>query len=155
MTAKLARSRAGTAQACSSMLGVAVRRPRSSAVVRSAMLYPRSRCDARRRDPDRLAARRAALLPRRPRRLRLLVLLGLRPADAARGPLVHGATSWKDYFRVNTDHKVIGIQYVCTSFFFLFVGGLLAMLMRAELAAPGMQFVDANTSTGSSASTPR
>ncbi|MEO8687001.1 MAG: cytochrome c oxidase subunit I, partial [Solirubrobacteraceae bacterium] len=24
----------------------------------------------------------------------------------------HGATSWKDYFRVNTDHKVIGIQYV-------------------------------------------
>ena len=37
----------------------------------------------------------------------------------------------------NTDHKVIGIQYVVTSFFFLFVGGLLAMLMRAELAAPG------------------
>jgi cytochrome c oxidase subunit 1 len=22
----------------------------------------------------------------------------------------HGATSWKDYFRVNTDHKVIGLQ---------------------------------------------
>ena len=60
----------------------------------------------------------------------------------------HGATSWKDYFRVNTDHKVIGIQYVVTSFFFLFVGGLLAMLMRAELAAPGRQFVDANTYNG-------
>jgi cytochrome c oxidase subunit 1 len=60
----------------------------------------------------------------------------------------HGATSWKDYFRVNTDHKVIGIQYVVTSFFFLFVGGLLAMLMRAELAAPGRQFVDANTFNG-------
>src|SRR3712207_261164 len=26
----------------------------------------------------------------------------------------HGATSWKDYFRVNTDHKVIGIQYTVT-----------------------------------------
>ncbi|MDX6640673.1 MAG: cytochrome c oxidase subunit, partial [Solirubrobacteraceae bacterium] len=38
----------------------------------------------------------------------------------------HGARSWKDYFRVNTDHKVIGTQYVVTSFFFLFVGGLLA-----------------------------
>jgi cytochrome c oxidase subunit I len=60
----------------------------------------------------------------------------------------HGAYSWKDYFRPNTDHKVIGVQYVVTSFFFLFVGGLLAMLMRAELAAPGRQFVDANTFNG-------
>jgi cytochrome c oxidase subunit 1 len=60
----------------------------------------------------------------------------------------HGAYSWKDYFRPNTDHKVIGIQYVVTSFFFLFVGGLMAMLMRAELAAPGRQFVDANTFNG-------
>src|SRR5215831_7618507 len=53
----------------------------------------------------------------------------------------HGAYTWRDYFRVNTDHKVIGIQYTVTSFFFLLVGGLLAMLMRAELAQPGMQFV--------------
>ena len=36
---------------------------------------------------------------------------------------------------------MIGIQYIVTSFFFLLVGGLLAMLMRAELAQPGMQFV--------------
>jgi cytochrome c oxidase subunit 1 len=42
---------------------------------------------------------------------------------------------------VNTDHKVIGIQYVVTSFFFLLVGGMLAMLIRAELAQPGMQFL--------------
>jgi cytochrome c oxidase subunit I len=60
----------------------------------------------------------------------------------------HGAHSWRDYFRVNTDHKVIGVQYTVTSFFFLFVGGLMAMLMRAELAAPGRQFVDANTFNG-------
>ncbi len=60
----------------------------------------------------------------------------------------HGATSWKDYFRINTDHKVIGIQYTVTSFFFLLVGGLLAMLMRIELAQPGAQFVDANTYNG-------
>jgi cytochrome c oxidase subunit 1 len=60
----------------------------------------------------------------------------------------HGAYSWRDYFRPNTDHKVIGIQYVVTSFFFMFVGGLMAMLMRAELAAPGRQFVDANTYNG-------
>jgi cytochrome c oxidase subunit 1 len=60
----------------------------------------------------------------------------------------HGAYSWKDYFKVNTDHKVIGTQYVVTSFFFLFVGGLIAMLMRAELAQPGRQFVDAETFNG-------
>ena len=39
----------------------------------------------------------------------------------------HGAHTWRDYFKVNTDHKVIGIQYVVTSFFFMLVGGLLAM----------------------------
>ena len=48
----------------------------------------------------------------------------------------HGAYSWKDYFRVNTDHKVIGIQYVTTTIFFFLAGGLLAMLVRAELARP-------------------
>jgi cytochrome c oxidase subunit 1 len=53
----------------------------------------------------------------------------------------HGAYTWRDYFKVNTDHKVIGIQYVVTSFFFLLVGGLLAMMIRVQLAKPGMNFV--------------
>ena len=43
---------------------------------------------------------------------------------------------------------MIGIQYVVTSFFFMLVGGLLAMLVRAELAAPGSQFVDSNAYNG-------
>ena len=60
----------------------------------------------------------------------------------------HGATSWKDYFRVNTDHKVIGIQYIVTTFFFFILGGLMAMVIRAELAQPGTQFVDPNTYNG-------
>src|SRR5918911_4868529 len=60
----------------------------------------------------------------------------------------HGARGWRDYFRVNTDHKVIGIQYICTTFFFFIAAGLMAMLMRAELAAPGEQFVDPNTFNG-------
>jgi cytochrome c oxidase subunit 1 len=60
----------------------------------------------------------------------------------------HGARRWQDYFRVNTDHKVIGIQYIVTTFFFFVAAGLMAMLMRAELAAPGRQFVDANTFNG-------
>ncbi|MGI8559236.1 MAG: cytochrome c oxidase subunit I [Solirubrobacteraceae bacterium] len=60
----------------------------------------------------------------------------------------HGAKTWKDYFRVNTDHKVIGIQYTVHSFVYLLIGGLFAMLVRAELAQPGAKFVDANTYNG-------
>ncbi|MFM9078021.1 MAG: cbb3-type cytochrome c oxidase subunit I [Solirubrobacterales bacterium] len=60
----------------------------------------------------------------------------------------HGATRWQDYFTFNTDHKVIGIQYIVTTFFFFFVGGLLAMLIRAELAQPGTQIVDPNVYNG-------
>ncbi len=60
----------------------------------------------------------------------------------------HGAKSWRDYFRVNTDHKVIGVQYLVTTIFFFVAAGLLAMILRAELARPGMQFVDNQTFNG-------
>ncbi len=54
------------------------------------------------------------------------------------------ATSWKwyDYFTFNVDHKVIGIQYLVTSFFFYLVGGLMAMAMRTELATPNPDMLD-------------
>ena len=97
----------------------------------------------------RRPGRRAVRLPDRDRLLRLLVPLGLR--RARRSPRTTPATAptrWQDYFRVNTDHKVIGIQYICTTFFFFMAGGLMAMLMRAELAQPGTQFVDPNTFNG-------
>jgi cytochrome c oxidase subunit I len=60
----------------------------------------------------------------------------------------HGARSWRDYFRVNTDHKVIGIQYTVTAFFFFLVAGGLAEVMRVELAQPGQQVVDSNAFNG-------
>jgi cytochrome c oxidase subunit 1 len=60
----------------------------------------------------------------------------------------HGARSWRDYFRVNTDHKVIGVQYLVTTIFFFLAGGMLAMFVRAELARPGMQFFDNQTYNG-------
>ncbi|MFZ0342314.1 MAG: cytochrome c oxidase subunit I, partial [Gaiellaceae bacterium] len=60
----------------------------------------------------------------------------------------HGAKSWRDYFRVNTDHKVIGVQYLVTTMFFFLAGGMLAMLIRAELAKPGIQYVDQQTYNG-------
>jgi cytochrome c oxidase subunit 1 len=40
-----------------------------------------------------------------------------------------------------TDHKLIGRMYMVTSFFFFMFGGVLALIMRAELARPGMQFL--------------
>ena len=40
-----------------------------------------------------------------------------------------------------TDHKKIGIMYLINSFVFFFIGGVLAMLVRLELAIPGLQFV--------------
>src|SRR5437773_796555 len=57
----------------------------------------------------------------------------------------HGAKSWKDYFRINPDHKVIGIQYLVTVVFFFVVAGFLALLFRAELAHPGDQYFNPQT----------
>lgn len=48
---------------------------------------------------------------------------------------------WKDYFGFSTDHKVIGIQYLVTAFFFYLIGGFLATLIRTELATPESDLV--------------
>jgi len=40
-----------------------------------------------------------------------------------------------------TDCKTVGLMYLVTSFAFFIAGGLMALLMRAELARPGMQFL--------------
>jgi cytochrome c oxidase subunit I len=45
----------------------------------------------------------------------------------------------------STDHKRLGAATAVTAFGFFLVGGLLALLMRSELAAPGMQLMDAET----------
>ncbi|KJK59579.1 aa3-type cytochrome oxidase subunit I [Saccharothrix sp. ST-888] len=40
-----------------------------------------------------------------------------------------------------TDHKTIGTMYLGTSFAFFLIGGILALVMRAELARPGTQIL--------------
>src|SRR5256714_6156275 len=40
-----------------------------------------------------------------------------------------------------TDAKQIGLMYLVTSFAFFFIGGFMALLMRTELARPGLQFL--------------
>jgi cytochrome c oxidase subunit 1 len=48
------------------------------------------------------------------------------------------------FYRIvtTTDHKVIGNLYFGTTFFFFLFGGVLALLIRAELVEPGLQLVD-------------
>ncbi|MFI1017284.1 cytochrome c oxidase subunit I [Streptomyces sp. NPDC020965] len=41
-----------------------------------------------------------------------------------------------------TDHKKVGHLYLITSFVFFLIAGLMALLMRAELARPGLQLID-------------
>ena len=46
-----------------------------------------------------------------------------------------------EYLRWTVDHKIIGVQYMVTAFFFFIVGGTLAMLFRAELLTPQLDVV--------------
>lgn len=55
---------------------------------------------------------------------------------------------WWQYFTFNTDHKVIGIQYLVTSFLFYLIGGALAAAIRTELATPDSDFVQPETYNG-------
>ncbi|MEB3882622.1 cytochrome c oxidase subunit I [Lyngbya sp. CCY1209] len=48
---------------------------------------------------------------------------------------------WKDFFGFSTDHKVIGIQYLVTSFIFYLIGGAMAGIVRTELATPDADIV--------------
>ena len=43
-----------------------------------------------------------------------------------------------------TDHKKIGILYVINSFLMFFIGGVLALVVRTELAQPGLQIFEGN-----------
>ena len=55
-----------------------------------------------------------------------------------------GIISWL----TTVDHKRIGIMYALASFFFLFLGGTEAMLMRTQLAMPNNNFISAQLYNG-------
>src|SRR3954447_3361557 len=71
------------------------------------------------------------------------------PRPSAPAPIVtrpwavHPATRGSAIARLlrTTDAKQIGLMYLVTSFAFFFIGGFMALLMRAELARPGLQFL--------------
>ena len=57
-------------------------------------------------------------------------------------PQVSTDHGWQRYFQFSVDHKVIGIQYGVTLFAVLLIGGISAMIIRIELASPGMSIMD-------------
>ena len=62
--------------------------------------------------------------------------------DFVKPPDSNPPENWRRFFSFSTDHKVIGIQYIVTSFFFFLVGGVLAMIIRGELLTPEADLVD-------------
>ena len=62
--------------------------------------------------------------------------------DFVKPPDSNPPENWRRFFCFSTDHKVIGIQYIVTSFFFFLVGGVLAMIIRGELLTPEADLVD-------------
>jgi cytochrome c oxidase subunit 1 len=62
-------------------------------------------------------------------------------ATTALTPAAHAYRSGLYEWLTTTDHKKIGILYVVNSFIFFFLGGILALLVRTELAQPGIQFL--------------
>jgi len=61
------------------------------------------------------------------------------------GQLSHRERSCFVDYLTTVDHKKIGVMYLVTSIAFLLVGGVLALLIRAELAFPDLQFLDEAT----------
>jgi cytochrome c oxidase subunit 1 len=68
------------------------------------------------------------------------------PTQAAAPPVGprHGHTLGQQVVRVltTTDHKLIGKLYIGTSFAWFIIGGIMALVIRSELASPGQQFVN-------------
>lgn len=67
---------------------------------------------------------------------------GIASTSESEGSRREHQIDWRQYFTFNKDHKVIGVQYVITTFIFFLVGGLFAMILRGELITPASDLVD-------------
>lgn len=73
----------------------------------------------------------------------------IKPDAQASVPVTeHRQRKWWEYFTFNTDHKVIGVQYLVTTFMFYCLGGVFADLVRTELRTPASDFVSPETYNG-------
>jgi cytochrome c oxidase subunit I len=76
----------------------------------------------------------------------LLVFLAVVGGGKALGSYADGAEpaakrDWTRFFSYDTDHKVVGVQYIAAALVVFIVGGVMALVMRLELARHGMQFL--------------
>ena len=64
--------------------------------------------------------------------------------EYATAPVRRKTTAGRTVVRwmTTTDHKIIGHLYFYTTFAFFLLGGAMALVIRAELWEPGLQFVD-------------
>ncbi|HZS87515.1 MAG TPA: cytochrome c oxidase subunit I [Chloroflexota bacterium] len=72
----------------------------------------------------------------------------LEPEQIIVGHEVHHAPANQTFLQkylLSTDHKQVGINYMTTALIFFVVGGILAELMRVNLATPGSKFIDPTT----------
>ncbi len=56
----------------------------------------------------------------------------------------HGPIKGPLRWLITTNHKDIGTMYLVFALVMFFVGGIMALVIRAELFEPGLQFVDPN-----------
>ena len=73
------------------------------------------------------------------------------PSIARPEVMLHGVQSpqrgWLSWL-TTTDHKRIGILYLCATFLFFILGGVEALIMRHQLSQPNNTLVDPETYNG-------
>lgn len=53
-----------------------------------------------------------------------------------------GIPNWHRFFNMDTNHKVVGIQYGVLGIIVFLIAGLFALIFRTELAEPGIQYTE-------------
>src|SRR3989442_14130751 len=66
-------------------------------------------------------------------------------SEQAMPPEYDGIGAFLKRWLTTTDHKEIGILYIVTSFSFFVLGGVMAPVLRTNLADPGSTLVDLGT----------
>jgi cytochrome c oxidase subunit I len=74
-----------------------------------------------------------------------MTVLDDRPVTDVPPPEEEPGTTGILAFLTTTDHKRIGLAYLVTAFAFFIVGGGLALLIRTELASPGLDLASSDT----------